>query len=375
MLTDRRSWLKQTTLAALGLGINLRSLAGEDGLPYHISNYNSLINLGSNENPYGISPMAKQAIINMIGEANRYQFNVASLQSFKNDIANYFKIPADQLLITAGSGQGLSLLARYFSNGNIVAATPTFNVLQNTARRIGVEVIEIPLTKEKVNDLPGLLSAINNKTELVYVVNPNNPTGTILNPQALRTFCEEVSKKTVVLIDEAYIDYVDPPNNISLIDLPAKNENILVMRTFSKIHAMAGLRIGFIVGHPALIRKLDENVFAGSQFCLSNLSMTAALASLRDEGHRKQSKIKNDEARNFTTKSLAQLNMIAIPSQTNFIFVPLGNYKGNFADDMMAKNVIVRNNNLGDEKWARISIGTLEEMQRFIPILKATISG
>jgi len=355
------------------MGINLRSLAGEDGLPYHISNYNSLINLGSNENPYGISPMAKQAIINMIGEANRYQFNVASLQSFKNDIANYFNIPAEQLLITAGSGQGLSLLARYFFKGNIVAATPTFNVLQGTARRIGTQVIEVPVTKEKKIDLPQMFSAINDNTQLIYIVNPNNPTATILNSDELKKFCEEASKKTVVLIDEAYIDYVDPPNNKSLIDLPANNENILVMRTFSKIHAMAGLRIGFIVGHPALIQKLDENVFAGSQFCLSNLSMTAALASLGDEEHRKQSKTRNDEARNFTVKSLAALNLIAIPSQTNFIFVPLGNYKGNFADDMLAKNVIVRNNNLGNEKWARISIGTIEEMQRFIPILKATM--
>jgi histidinol-phosphate aminotransferase len=101
--------------------------------------------------------------------------------------------------------------------------------------------------------------------------------------------------------------------------------------------------------------------------------MAAALASLRDEAHRKQSKLKNDEARSFTTKSLAALNLIAIPSQTNFIFVPLGNYKGNFAEEMLAKNVIVRNNMVDNEKWARISIGTLEEMQRFIPILKETL--
>src|SRR5215813_3570430 len=99
MSTDRRTWLKQATLAALGLSVNLRSLAGEDHLPYFIEGNKELINLGSNENPYGISPKAKDAILNMIGEANRYQFNVASLQSFKNDIAKYFGVSSSQLLI------------------------------------------------------------------------------------------------------------------------------------------------------------------------------------------------------------------------------------------------------------------------------------
>jgi histidinol-phosphate aminotransferase len=373
MPTDRRTWLKQTTLAALGLGINLKSLAGEDYLPYKVAN-KDLINLGSNENPYGISPKAKQAILDMIAEAHRYQFNVASLQSFKNDLAKYYGVSAEQLLITPGSGQGLALLARYFSNGNIVAATPTFNVLQGTTRRIGGQVIEIPLTKEKKVDLPKMLSAIDNNTKLVYIVNPNNPTATILNSDELKTFCHEASKKTAVLVDEAYIDYVDPPNNKSMIDLPASNENILVMRTFSKIHAMAGLRIGFTVAHPNLVQKMDKNIFSASQMCLSNLSMAAAVASLSDEDHRKKSKEQNDIARSYTIKSLATLGLNAIPSSTNFIFVPLGNYKGNLADEMLAKNIILRSDNSSSEKWARISIGTLEEMQKFIPIMKTTLS-
>jgi len=374
MLTDRRSWLKQTTLAALGLGVSLKSLAGEDYLPYHLDDNIGLINLGSNENPYGISPKAKQAIINMIGEANRYQFNVASLKTFKEQVAAYYKISPEQLLITAGSGEGLALLARYFSKGNIVASTPTFNVLQGTARNIGTEVLEIPLTTEKVNDVSKLLYAINDKTELMYLVNPNNPTGTVLTPGVVNNFCEEVSQKTVVLIDEAYIDYADAPNNRSMIDLPAKNKNVLVMRTFSKIHAMAGLRIGFIVGHPDLIQKLGNNFFRSSSFCLSNLTITAALASLGDEEHRIESKKKNDAAKNYTVKALEQMGVTAIPSQTNFIFVPIKNYKGDFAQDMLAKNVLVRQNNIADGKWARISIGTMEEMQKFIPIMKAAVN-
>ena len=372
-LLNRRHWLKQTTLVAFGLGAGLRSLAGEDYLPYRLPDNKGLLNLGANENPYGISPKAKQAIINMIGEANRYQFNVASLQTFKKDLASYYKVLPEQLLITAGSGEGLALLARYFSKGNIIAANPTFNILQNTARKIGTEVIEVPLTKQKLNDLPKMLSAINGKTGLVYIVNPNNPTGTVLKPDDLKSFCEEASKKAVVLIDEAYIDFVDAPNNRSMIDLAEKNENIIVMRTFSKIHGMAGLRTGFIVAHPNLIKKLEENLFSSTNFCVSNLSMAAVMASLGDENHRRQSKEKNDAARAYTVQSLDKMGLTAIPSQTNFIFVPIQNYKGDFAQDMFAKNVIVRANTT-DGKWTRISIGTMEEMQRFIPIMKATIS-
>jgi histidinol-phosphate aminotransferase len=194
----------------------------------------------------------------------------------------------------------------------------------------------------------------------------------VLSPDSLKNFCEEASKKTAVLIDEAYIDYANPPNNKSLIDLPAKNENVIVMRTFSKIHAMAGLRIGFIVGHPNLIQKLEKNLFSSTHFCVSNLTMAAAMASLQDEDHRRQSKEKNEAAKAYTVKSLAALGLDAIPSSTNFIFVPIPNYKGDFAQDMFGKNVLLRSGNSANEKWARISIGTLEEMQKFIPILKGT---
>ena len=375
MNTDRRSFLKQGTLAALGFGVALKSTAGEDYLPYHIPGNKGLLNLGANENPYGISPKARQAIVNMFEEANRYQFNVASLQSFEKDLAAYFKIAPEQVKITAGSGEGLALLARHFAGGNIIAANPTFNILQSTARKIGTEVIEVPVTENKSVDLAKMLSAINDKTKLVYVVNPNNPTGTVLNPDALKNFCDEASKKATVLIDEAYIDYVNAPNNKSLIDLPAKNENVIVMRTFSKIHAMAGLRLGFIVGHPKLIENLHKNLFTSTHFCVSNLTMAAAIASLGDENHRKQSKEKNEAARAFAIKSLAALGLHAIPSVTNFIFVPIPNYKGDFAQDMLAKSVLLRAGSSANEKWARISIGTQDEMQRFIPILKSAFAG
>jgi histidinol-phosphate aminotransferase len=128
------------------------------------------------------------------------------------------------------------------------------------------------------------------------------------------------------------------------------------------------------VCHPNLVQKLEKNLFTSTHFCLSNLTMAGAMASLGDERHRQQSKEKNEAAKAYTVKSLSELGLHAVPSGTNFIFVPIPNYKGDFAKDMLDKNVLLRAGNSANEKWARISIGTLEEMQKFIPILKATYS-
>lgn len=370
--TSRRQWIQQTTLATLGLGFSFRSMGNEDGLQKIFSPENNLINLGANENPYGISPKAKQAILDMLGQSNRYQFNVPALQSFKKRLASYYNVTEDQVLITPGSGDGLSLLARHFSKGNIVTADITFGILPSTAKKIGTKVIEVPLTTGKVHDLPALLSARTSETQLIYICNPANPTATMIKPDTLKNFCVEAEKKSVVLVDEAYLDFPDAPDNESMIGLVEKCPNVLVIKTFSKIHAMAGLRVGFIIGHPTLISKLQPDYFQNSQLGVSNLSMAAAMASLTDEEHKKYSKQKNEAARNFTAAEMKKLGIDFIPSHTNFIFFPLKNYAGDYAKDMFDKhNIILRSNTYADGKWARVSIGTMDEMQVFCSTLKS----
>jgi histidinol-phosphate aminotransferase len=368
--TSRRQWIQQTTLAALGLGFSFRSMGNEDGLQKIFSPENDLINLGANENPYGISSKAKQAILDMMGESNRYQFNVPALQSFKKKLADYYKVNETQVLITPGSGDGLSLLARHFSKGNVVTADITFGILPGTAKKIGTKVIEVPLTPDKVHDLPAMLSAITNDTQLIYICNPANPTATILKPDTLKSFCVEAAKKAVVLIDEAYLDFPDSPDNESMIGLIEKNPNVLVIKTFSKIHAMAGLRIGFIIGHPTLISKLQPDYFQNSQLGVSNLSMAAAMASLTDEEHKKYSKQKNEAVRKYTLDELNKLGIDFIPSHTNFIFYPVKKYPGDYAEDMFNKHkIILRSNKYADGQWARVSLGTMDEMKQFIRII------
>jgi len=368
--SSRRQWLQQSSLAFLGLGISFRSMGNEEGLKRIAGIENGLVNLGSNENPYGISAKAKQAILDMMGETNRYPFNVASLGSAKKTLGDYYKVGEDQVLITAGSGEGLAMLARHFNKGNIVTADITFGVLPNTAKKIGTKVIEVPLTKEKVHDLPAMMKAINNETQLVYICNPANPSATILKADELKRFCEEASKKTVVLIDEAYNEFLDNSDSQSMIGLIEKNPNILVIKTFSKIHAMAGLRIGFIIGHPTLIKKLQPDYFQSSQLAVSVLSLNAAMASLTDEEHKEICKQKNEAARKYTMDEMKKMGIQFIPSYTNFIFYPVKNYPGEYSADMFEKHkIIMRSNKYSDGQWARVSIGTIDEMKQFIQVI------
>jgi histidinol-phosphate aminotransferase len=368
---NRRDWLKRNSLAAIALGFALPSMGNEEGITRDFGMAEGLINLGSNENPYGISPKAKEALLNMMTQANRYQFNVASFRDFRQQLGGHFQVGDENIIVTAGSGDALNLLARHYSKGNLVSATPTFATLPNTAKKIGTKVIEVPLTADKVHDLPAMLKAINSETSLVYICNPANPSSTVLSPLVLKDFCAEASKKATVVIDEAYIDFLDAPYNESMIGLVEKNPNIVVVRTFSKIHAMAGMRIGFVVAHPSTIRALDQNYFSGTQMTTSNLTMAAALASLKDEAHCKDCKEKNAAARSYTATALRELGYKPINSYTNFIFFPLGNYPGDFAKDMLDKNVLLRYNNYPEGKWGRVSIGTMDEMKRFIAIMKA----
>jgi len=370
--SSRRQWLKQTSLAALGLGFSFRSMGNEDGLIRNFSADNKILNLGANENPYGISAKAKQAILDMMSEANRYSFNVASLQTSKKQLADYYHLNEDQVLFTAGSGEGLALLARHFNKGNIVTADITFGILPSTAKKIGSKVIEIPLTAGKVHDLPAMMAAINKETQLVYICNPANPSSTIVKHESLKSFCEEASKKTIVLIDEAYNEFLDNGDSQSMMGLIDKNPNVLVIKTFSKIHAMAGLRIGYIIGNASLISKLQPDYFQSTQFCISNLSMAAAMASLADEGHKMMSRKKNEAARSYASGEMKKMGIDIIPSSTNFIFYPVKKYTGNYAEDIFDKHkILLRSNKYSDGQWARVSVGTMEEMEIFCSTLKS----
>ncbi|HVZ24926.1 MAG TPA: aminotransferase class I/II-fold pyridoxal phosphate-dependent enzyme, partial [Sediminibacterium sp.] len=172
---SRRSWLRQQSLATLAFALPLKSFCNEEGITRPFGQEAGLTNLGSNENPYGISPLAKQAILGMLGESNRYQFNVPGLQDFAKKLGDYHQLTAAHVLVTAGSTEALKLIPRQVGRGNLVTANPTFATLPNTAKKMGMPVKEIPLTAGKVHDLPAMLRAIDKDTSLIYICNPANP--------------------------------------------------------------------------------------------------------------------------------------------------------------------------------------------------------
>lgn len=371
----RREWLKQSALAALSTGFSLQALAGEDGLPRRFGNDRSLVNLGSNENPYGLCDGAKQAVKEMSRDAHRYQYNILSLRSFRKTLAEYYGLSENHIIATPGSGNALVELARYFGpRGPVVSANPTFGTLPNTVKRFEGKVIEVALDAGKVHDLRAMRAAITPDTSLVYLCNPANPTGTILKPAAIKEFIAEVSTRTTVVVDEAYIDYLEAPDNESMIPLVVNNPNLVIVRTFSKLYAMAGMRLGFICAHPGTIRKLEDSTFANSPYYISALSMHAGLAALQDKTHCGNSIQKNAAARTFTQNSLESLGYRVIPSYTNFIFFSLPKFTGDFAKAMLERNIVLRSSDYADGKWCRVSIGLMPEMQQFIQVMKKDFS-
>lgn len=370
---DRRHWLKFSSLAALGLGFRLPAFRDEAILPAEYAGVTGLVNLSSNENPYGISPKAREAIVQMLGESHRYSYNHPGLQDFKKQLAEHHGVSEDHILVTAGSGDALGLLPRFFNKGKLVTATPTFPILPTTAAKLGTKVVEVPLNSKMEHDLDAMLKAVDDETALVYICNPANPSTTIVDPNALKNFCIEASKKAHVLIDEAYIDYLEPQEQVSMISLIEKHPKVMVLGTFSKIHAMAGLRIGWLIATPDIIAKLQADYFSRAGFTLSVLSMYAALASLDDHAWHNQSRQKNTAARDYTIKALQSLNYQPAQSKTNFIFFPLGNYPGDFAQDMLKKNIFLRSYQYPYGKYARVSLGTMDEMKIFMGEMKARI--
>jgi histidinol-phosphate aminotransferase len=368
---NRRAWLRQSVLSTVGLGLSFKGLSEETCIPRTFLPPDSgLINLGSNENPYGMSPQAKQAIIGLVDGANRYAYNIPATQTLTKEVAQHWGVAEEQVLLVPGSGEALNLLARNFNQGNLVTAKPTFAILPRTARKIGTKVIEVPLDPDKVHDLDAMARAVTSETASVYICNPANPTSTVVEPAKLKAFCNEVSQKTTVIIDEAYMELLDAPYNESMIPLAKDNKRIIVVKTFSKIYGMAGMRVGFVIAHPEVIAQFRAGIFGQSTFGIGALSLVAASASLKNDAHAQYSKAQNAVARDYTFKALSGLGYRVIPSYTNFMFYALPTFKGDFAKYMLDRKILMRSDDYDDGKWARVSMGTLDEMKQFIEVMK-----
>ncbi len=361
--SGRRQWLKNT--ATLFTGISIASdLFATERERYRAA---GIILLNGNENAYGPSAAARKAMLEALGNSNRYPDDQTS--ALKQQIAEFWNVGQENILLGAGSSEFLGLVPLLASStkGNIITAEPSYRIWNGQAESFGLSFKLIALSNNKKLDSPAMLSAIDSNTRMVYVCNPNNPVGTYIEDSSLRNFANECSKKCMVLIDEAYTEFPTIP---SLSDLAIKNPNIVVAKTFSKIYGLAGARIGYIIAHPDTMRRIARL----QPWPDANVSMTtvaAASAALKDQDFVKDCRNKIKEAREMCYKEFKDLSLEFIPSSTNFILFNIDKIGADFTKKMQAKNIYVQYREHFGGKWCRVSMGTIEEMQAFCSALNS----
>lgn len=360
--SSRRHWLKTTTTVLAGISIAPKIFAIERKQ----FQPGDIILLNSNENAYGPSAAVKKAMAEALVNSNRYPDE--QIPKLKQQIADFWQVERENILMGAGSSELLGLSALLVSSikGNIITAEPSYRVWNSQAESLGLQFNRLPLTYEKGLDLGAMFSAINPNTRMVYVCNPNNPTGTYVEDHLLRAFVTECSKKCMILVDEAYTEFSNLP---SLKDLAIKNPNVVVVKTFSKIYGLAGARVGYAIAHPDTIKKLSS-FQPWPDVSVSVASAAAASAALHDQAFVKECREKTARARQMCYDSFKQLSLEYIPSHTSFILFNIDKINGDFSKSMEEKNIFVQYRNHFGGKWCRVSMGTIEEMKTFCAALK-----
>ncbi len=320
-----------------------------------------------NENPYGPSKEAAKAFTESVWKGNHYSWK--SLRQLKDKIAEKEGVSSDQIMLAPGSTDLLEKTAMvlFQNGGNVVSADPCYMALVSVAKAAGGKWNKIKLNQEYEHDLKAMEKAIDENTKLVYITNPNNPTATVTDPQKLRDFCKRVSQKVPVFIDEAYIELAENGMANSMAPLVAEGNNVIVSRTFSKIHGMAGLRIGYIIAQKELLDRISDVI--GADMGLSGPSIAAASASIDDTEFLSDCREKFMTARNYFEDYLDKRKISHLPSETNFLIFPIEMAGDEFLEQVYEREMAVRAFHFWDKDWCRVSMGTMQEMQLFTQAL------
>jgi len=324
----------------------------------------SVIKLASNENPLGPSPKALEAMREAVADVNVYPDGGG--WKLRNAIARQSGLSMENVVLGNGSNEIIEFVGHAFlkPGDEIIAAEHAFVVYKLMATLFGARTIEVN-DPGFVHDLEGMADAITERTREIFIANPNNPTGTMVCQDDIDRFMDRVPEGVIVIFDEAYYEFLDsPPDTIKYI---REGRNVVVMRTFSKIQGLAGLRIGYGLAAANLASVLQKT---RQPFNANSIAQAGALAALEDLEHQKKTKDVTDAGRVFFEDSFKEMGLEFVPSQANFVLVKVGDGDGVF-DAMLQRGVIVRamrGYKLPD--WVRISIGTKNENRRCIEVLK-----
>lgn len=370
---NRRQWLSRTGCALGGavmsgyMGTGLAFGASESqGSP-------TPIRMMYNENPYGPSETARKAMTEAFEEANLYTFsNGDSLDTLKGILARQVGLTPDHILISAGSTEILRVtgLITALEGGEIISPHPTYLTLLRYAESMDVPIHRIPLDDNLGFDLEAMRKKMSEKVKLIYLCNPNNPTGAITPDTLFRPFCQEMSQRALVFIDEAYHEYVSDPRYRSMVELVKEGHNVLVSRTSSKIHGMAGLRIGFGIANPPLIKLLRARITGTNNI----IGLRAAAASYSDPAFQEFCRRKNDESKEIVCKFFQKTGRRYIPSHTNFVFFQTGLPIDQFQDTMEKQGIIVGRPFPPYLDWCRLSMAKPEQMKVFVERAQKVLS-
>jgi histidinol-phosphate aminotransferase len=362
----RRQFATTLTGAGLAAALPSRALASlPPGAP------TDCIQLNSNENPYGPSPRALEALTRAQAVASRYPD--AAEAALREAIAAAHRVSPEQVVFGCGSGEVLQMAADAFlgPGRTLVAAETTFEAVLGYAKVAAAETTQVPLTADFRHDLPRMLAACDERTGLVYICNPNNPTGTLVSGDELALFLERVPKTARVLVDEAYHHFVEDAGYASAFDWLPRMPNLLVVRTFSKVHGLAGLRLGYGVAQKDVAAAVRahaafDNVNAGA--------LAAARASFTDEAHVSAQRTLNREARAWVYRELEKDRRRYIPSHANFVMIDTGREVGPLIDALRARRLLVGRRFPSMPAWLRVSIGTPAEMRAFMDAFRAIMA-
>ena len=325
------------------------------------------IKLASNENLLGPSPKAVAAIRKEL--PNIYLYPEGPCTILRKALAKKFAIPERMVVISNGADNLILMIANAFLNEGeeVVVADPTFSVYTNVTQIMGGKPIKVKL-KGFSHDLESMLNKVNRKTKLVFICNPNNPTGTTVSLKAFNSFLSKIPKHVIVVLDEAYGDFVEDvfcPNGLDYIK---KGKQVIILRTFSKVYGLAGLRIGYALGRGDLVDCLYQ---VRDPFPVHRLAQVAAVAALGDEDHAIRSIQLVYEGRKYLYKELDRMGLSYVPSQANFVFVDFGKDSEKVSQALLREGIIIRPGKVwGFPTFARVTIGRMEDNQRFIKALK-----
>jgi histidinol-phosphate aminotransferase len=326
-----------------------------------------IIKLASNENPLGPSPKAMAAIRAAVGTAQLYPDGGAFY--LREALAKQVGLTRENIIVGSGSNEIIEFLGHAFlrPGDNIIASEHAFIAYKLIAKLFGAETIETPSPDYHCNP-DAILEAITPKTRLVFIANPNNPTGTLLGQKAIDHFMAKVPNEVLIVFDEAYFEFLDhPPDTVGYV---RAGRNVVVLRTFSKIHGLASLRVGYGMAPAPLIDVLQKT---RQPFNVSGLAQSAALAALTDLPHQLESKRVVDEGRIYLEEELTKLNLNFVPSCGNFIMVEVGDGAAVFKQ-LLQRRIIVRPlNGYRLASWIRISIGTMEQNRQCVSALKEVL--